>query len=82
MTESPGKTIGSKTQTMNKTLEVPGPGQYSPTSQDKTPPKYSMSIKYGGIEGEISRKRYVPGPGTYKHDEPNKSIPSMKFGSG
>jgi len=41
-----------------------------------------MGTKYGGIEGDIIRKRYVPGPGSYKQEDPNKTIPSMKFGSG
>jgi hypothetical protein len=76
--------MGSKTNFMNKTIDVPGPGQYSPThqSKEKSAAQYSMSKKFGGIEGDILRKRYVPGPGTYKQEDPNKTIPSMKFGSG
>jgi hypothetical protein len=41
-----------------------------------------MGAKFGGIENDIARKRYVPGPGSYKQEDPNKTIPSMKFGSG
>lgn len=41
-----------------------------------------MGVKFGGIEGDVVRKKYVPGPGTYKQEDPNKTIPSMKFGSG
>ena len=41
-----------------------------------------MGVKYGGIEAEVVKKRYVPGPGTYKQDDPNQTISSMKFGTG
>lgn len=41
-----------------------------------------MGTKYGGLQDEVIRKRYVPGPGSYEHKDSNKTIPSMKFGSG
>jgi len=78
--ESPGKSIGAKTQIKSLSGVLgPGPGGYSADKQKRGDLKYSMGGKLKDIA--FDKKNFQPGPGNYSADKPN-SIPSMKFGSG
>jgi hypothetical protein len=80
MQESPGKTFGVKQndQFLKTSMDIPGPGQYSPNKQDRTF-AFSMGTWYKLLESKINE--YVPGPGNYDVKGNNKP-PQYKFGSG
>lgn len=46
----------------NNTIDMPGPGQYSPDKKDKSF-AFSMGTRYKQLEYKM--KEYIPGPGNY-----------------
>ena len=61
MIENPGKTLGIRPKSdLNQTIDIPGPGQYSPVKADKSF-AFSMGSRYKQLE--MKMKAGMPGPG-------------------